>query len=290
MMTLLFLLARGLMADDKDGVPKLGREVDDLGKRLEGAYQTSGRINVTDTPLGRTITAALDMLGMHDLAEQEAWVRIRPFPYASSAVALATLEQKMRGKAGGVEAESNIMAVVSDMVSEGILLKMVNALRDEKGPFDQGKNTSFMVGENLFDMATGRFIPPPLLRTAGALADPMTRRTRPVKSLDYDPGLLTALQMKIPGAAKNLPTSGAVRNGAEGSPKSEAAIAETLARELPEGNFRHYVDAKGKAKVAYVMPSKVQVRPRVLELFRAFGMNVKFVDREEYERELAAVE
>lgn len=290
MMTLMYLLARMLMDDDEQGAPKLGRELDDLGRRLEGAYQTAGRINITDTALGRTITAALDMLGLHDLQEQEQWLRIRAFPYASSAVALATLEQKALGGAAGVEAEANVMAVLSDMVSEGILLKMVNALRDQKGPYDKGKNTSFIAGETGFDVATGRFIPPPLLRTLSALADPVTRRNRPVKSLDYDPGAIEAVQMKIPGAARNLPPSGRVVIGAEGSAKSEAAVAELLARELPEGSFRRYVDAEGKAKVAYVMPSKVNLRPRVLELFRTFGLNVKFLDREEYQRELAGVE
>jgi hypothetical protein len=290
MMGMMYLLARAMMDDDDDGTPKLGRELDDLGRRLEGAYQTSGRINITDTPIGRTISAALDMMGLHDLADADAWMRIRALPYASSAVALATMEQAVKGNPAGQEMEANATAVLSDMVSEGLLLKMVNALRDAKGPYDKGKNTSFMAGETGFDLVTGRFIPPPLLRTVGALVDPISRRSRPVASLDYDPGLLTAIKMKLPGAAKDLPPSGRVVIGADGSEKSEAAVAELLARELPEGSFRHYVDAKGKAKVAYVMPDKVNVRPRVLELFRAFGMNVKFLDRDEYAREVAALE
>lgn len=286
MMTMMFLLARGLMDDDDDGVPKLGRELDDLGKKMDGAYQTAGRINVTGTPIGRTITAALDMFGLHDLAEQEKWVRIRALPYAASTVALASVMNRIKG-GQTAEAEANVHAVFSDLVSEGILLKLVNAVRDQSGPYDEGKNLSFIAGENLFDMATGRFVPPPVLRTINAMVDPVPRRSRPVKSLDYDPGAIEAVQMRIPGAGQNLPPSGRVVVGADGTAKSEAAVAELLARELPEGSFRRYVDAKGKAKVAYVMPGKVQVRPRVLELFRAAGLNVKFVDREEYARELS---
>ena len=288
MMSMLYLLARAMMDDDKDGVPKLGREVDDLGHKLEGAYNTAGRINITDTTMGRTMTAALDMFGLHDEADAEKWVRIRAFPYASSAVALATLENRVRKNDGAhqAEAQANVHAVFSDLVSEGILLKMMNAIRDEKGPYDAGKNLSYIAGETGFDMATGRFIPPPLLRTAAALVDPVTRRSRPVKSLDYDPGLIAALRQKIPGMATDLPPAGKVVVGGASSPKTLEAISEIAALGLPPGTMRSFVDEKGRAKLAYVMPSKVNVRPRVTELFRAIGLNVKFLDGKEYRREL----
>lgn len=290
MMTLMFLLARALMDDDDKNVPKLGREVDDLGKRLDGAYNTSGRINITRTWLGKTITGALDMFGMHDLAEQEQWMRIRALPYAASAASLMATERWLRGRGRegvALELQENVHSLFADSVSEGLALKMINAIRGEQGPYDKDKNLSFILAENGFDVITGRFVPPPLLRTVNALADTTPHRTRPVPSLGYDPGALEALRLKIPGAAKSLPTSGAVRQGAEGSEKSDAAIAETLARHLPPGNFRRYTDAKGRERVAYVTPGKVQIRPRVLEAFRALGLNVKFVDREEYARELA---
>jgi hypothetical protein len=39
-----------------------GTQLDDLGKKLDGAYNTAGRMNVTRTPLGRSLTAMLDCL------------------------------------------------------------------------------------------------------------------------------------------------------------------------------------------------------------------------------------
>lgn len=295
MMTMMLLLARHYMSDDEEGTPQLGRDMDDLGKRLDGAYNTAGRLNITHTPMGRVMTAALDMFGMHDLAEQDNWLRIRNIPYASSAAALASLWQYGKMKAAGgedehPEIEGNVHAVFADMVSEGVLLKMFGALRDEMGPYDKEKSVPYALTEDLWDLTTARFLPPPLLRTAKVLVDPLTHRSRPNPSLGYDPGPVEAIENKLPGLGKELPTSGAVRLSRDGSPKAEEAIAQTIARELPAGNFRRYVDPKdGKPKVAYVTPSKVQVRPRVLEMFRALGLNVKFVPHEEYVRELGAI-
>lgn len=287
MMAGMYIIGRKMMTDGEDETPVLGRSTDDLGKQIEGAYNTSGRINITRTPLGRMLTAGLDLFGYKDEAEQELFMRMRAIPYASGIAALASLTDSRFGKN---EKAENFYAMFEDMISEGFMAKSLAALVGFRSSYDQGKNLSYLETQNAFDLATGRFVPPPLLRTAKVLADPVMHRERPVKSLDYDPGPVEALENRIPGLGTQLPSSGQVRVSREGNPKAEQAIAETIARELPEGNFRRYSDPKtGQLKVAYVTPSKVGVRPRVMELLRAAGLNIKFVDRAEYERELAGV-
>lgn len=281
MMASLLGLFRMLFDDDDEGISKVGAEYDDLGRRLEGAYNTAGRVNITDTPAGRVISAVAKMNGL-DADNLDMFARVRTMPYATSVIGLSSLIDAMSGQENAQNLQGNLNAVMEDFLSEGVFMKLAHSVFGGRSDFDEYKNADYIWGEASMDLLTARILPPPLLRMATQLADPVSRRSSPSGGLDYSPGFLDAIRAKIPLVSRGLVPNGRVRVGAPDSAKTLEALFTLQEMGVAHLASREFVDDSGRVRMAYVSPDSIYERGRWLELIRLAGLNVKPVDREGY--------
>jgi len=291
---MLFLAARLMIGgDDDDEISKIGTAYDEEGQRLESAFNTASRVNVSATPLGPVVRATVRMFGDPNSETDDYWLRVRTIPYANVALMLSAAETTLRGLANGTNPHreamgDNLMSMIEDFVSTGLGLKLGLALLGYRDKYNEATGTSAMLGDAAVDLLTSGVVPSALRDSAQRMTDPYTRRTTPAKSLDYDPGFLEGAEARIPFASRRLPAAGRVVSNA--SPMSPKTI-EAQAILDSQGLKRNYaavpiMDAKGHLKQAYTNPETIKKQPGWKELLRFAGINVKAVPREGYRREI----
>lgn len=291
--------------DDKEII---GTSYDEMGRKLDAAFDTSSRVNVSAIPvLGPVVAGAAKMFG-DDADHKDYWVRVRTIPYAPIGLLVASgvgaLREIEEGKEGGAQSQAvdNWWGFVEDFASLGVGAKLIAAPFGMRQKYDEGKAFSTMLGETATDMLTSRIAPAPLLATTRDLIDPVGRRTRPAKSIGYAPslplgetarkvanhvpgssaveGFATGALSRLPGATRLLPPAGKIL------PRMNLENAAPKVAKLQAMGEDHAYQIHGD-KVGLVNPEKLYIRPRWQTLARLVGLNVKGIERDDYKRERA---
>ena len=285
--------------EDEEDLGRLGRSFDEAGKRLESAYNTSSRVNISDLPvLGSAVRALAKMFGDED-GRDDYWLRTRTIPYAGPMLAMAATQQWMSAKpevktAHGEEAWGAWQSFLEDFNSEGVLVTVLNKLRGVESKYDAGVPVTTTLAGKAFDVATARIAPPPLLAAARDFVDPVQRRQAKSVALGFNTGgpieaASIAVQNRVPGLSKTLPPRGVVR--VAGLDHASEKVAELSALGFGNNARRVFVDKKsGTPKVAYVEPEEIKTSPRWRTALRFAGLNIKKVDRAGYKRAVAGEE
>jgi len=300
--TLMMAVMRAMLHapdEDEEDLGRLGRSFDEAGKRLDSAYNTSSRVNISDLPvLGSAVRALAKMFG-DETGADDYWLRTRTIPYAGPMLAMAATQQWMSATgdvktAHGEEAWGAWQSFLEDFNSEGVLVTVLNKMRGVESKYDAGVPVTTTLAGKAFDVATARIAPPPLLAAVRDFVDPVQRRQAKSVALGFNTGgpikaAAIAVANRVPGLSKTLPPRGDVR--VAGIEQGGQKAAELAALGFGDNARRAFVDKKsGTPKVAYVEPEEIKTSPRWRTALRFAGMNIKKVDRAGYKRAVAGEE
>jgi hypothetical protein len=184
---------------------------------------------------------------------------------------------------------------VADFNSEGALLTMIHKITGKDSKYTEGQPVLTSLGGTLFDIATARILPPPLLNSVTDLVDPQMRRLSPSDSLGYDPGFSAGIVEKIPFLSKTLPPAGKVKTRAlipqKETPGPSVAMEVARLQGMGEkGAARVRLNDEGRPVWSYVDPDELAKVPRWRTMLRFAGMNVKPIPRDSYRRAVAGTE
>lgn len=281
LLTAYWLMFRPWGDDDE---PILGTGVDEEGKSLEN-LSTESRVRLADSSAaGMAVGTALRMFGA-DTENNDHWVRMRTMPYATQAMAFGAALRYMTHPTEGSakSAMSDSWNMVEDFMSIGSGAQIGLAFLGFRDDYNKYQDTSFIASRGIFDMVTGRVLPPRLLKDIASLVDPIDRRYTKSETLDYFPGVASGVASKIPGLTKFLPPAGKVTGTAKaGGEKANEARAFLAARGLDRG-YRERIDKEGNAQAAYVRPEKITQVPPWKAAIRQTGFNVKPIPKKAYQ-------
>jgi hypothetical protein len=279
-------LGRGGGDDDKDRVDRLGRSFDQAGKRMDRAFDTSSRMDISDIPVLGTATRALARMFGEQKDGDSYWLRTRQIPYASVLLATATSldalgADKAHARGLQTEAENMWREFAGDLVSEGILMTVVNKVRGNESKYTGSQSVSTTLGGMATDFALARVAPQPMLSMVRDLVDPQQRRLTPNEKLGYDPGVVEGVKSRLPFASKTLPPAGKIKT------KLLDNAVEELAQVQAKGHTNATafgVNKDGKPTATFVDPADDRRLPRWKTLLGYGLVNIKPVDKAGYER------
>ena len=279
-------LGRGGGDDDKDRVDRLGRSFDQAGKRMDRAFDTSSRMDISDIPVLGTATRALARMFGEQKDGDSYWLRTRQIPYASVLLATATSldalgADKAHARGLATEAANMWREFASDLVSEGILMTVVNKVRGNESKYTGSQSVSTTLGGMATDFALARVAPQPLLSMVRDLVDPQQRRLTPNEKLGYEPGVVEGVKSRLPFASKTLPPAGKIKT------KLLDNAVEELGQLQAKGhtNATNFgVNKDGKPTATFVDPADDRRLPRWKTLLGYGLVNIKPVDKAGYER------